>query len=444
MLLASLWASLFAGVAAAQCPVSNPDDDLPPPLPSVSSSTRTGEPRIPESGYLSETSYANTYFGFVIDLPIALDGHRMMLPLMPPGQHGLLAVGFQEGRRSGSFLITASEPPNPLHEMSDDERKAEFQAWSKGEPRNQITPPDWLTRTGRFYRISKRKGDVTTVQYWTFIKNYLIRVKVTSNDATFLLKSKEAIAGVKFYCAQEDGTLIDEQGKVVDTPGEGYQGPTVPTALVNSALDEKPALELIERGETGKGTYENEEMGLVYRYPTTWEHGEKDPLPEAKDQLEQRTRDALDACSLVLLRLSPPKNGDAAAGEQQITLRAVDQTCLGLPAPRSATDQLGAEDLGAYLQMLGAFGEVRSSSLVMRGDQLFAEYSGMVSEHGEGQSLGQRHAEAMAITRHRKLLLVWMWTAATTAELAGMPATSVSFEEAAPIELSPAQIVAKP
>src|SRR5271165_4863091 len=142
VLLASLWASLFAGVAAAQCPVSNPDDDLPPPLPSVSSSTRTGEPRIPESGYLSETSYANTYFGFVIDLPIALDGHRMMLPLMPPGQHALLAVGLQEGRRSGSFLITASEPPNPLHKMSEEERKAEFQAWAKGNPTHQITPPD--------------------------------------------------------------------------------------------------------------------------------------------------------------------------------------------------------------------------------------------------------------------------------------------------------------
>ena len=78
-----------------------------------------------------------------------------MLPLMPPGQHALLAIGFQEGRRSGTFLITASEPPNPLHEMSEDERKAEFQAWSKGNPSRAITPPDWLTRTGKFYHISK-------------------------------------------------------------------------------------------------------------------------------------------------------------------------------------------------------------------------------------------------------------------------------------------------
>jgi hypothetical protein len=442
-LLLWLCAWMLLGVAAAQCPVANPDDDLPPPLPMVTSSTRTGEPQLPESGYLANTSYASTYFGFVMDLPIALDGHRMMLPLMPPGQHALLAIGFQEGRRSGTFLITASEPPNPLHEMTEDERKAEFQAWSKGEPRHQITPPDWLTRTGHFYHITKHTGDVTTMQYWTFIKNYLIRVKVTSNDAAFLRKSKAAIASVKFYCAQEDGTLINEQGQLVPTPGEGYQGPTIPMALVNSALCDKPALEFIERGEIGSGTYRNEEIGLMYTYPATWDKSTEDPAFPAKDEVEQRTRDVLDACSLVLLRLSPPKAGDTAQSERQITLRAIDQTCLGLPAPMAATDYLGAEQLGAYLQMLGAFGEVRSSSLVMHGTQLFAEYGGVIGERSEGHSLGQRQAEAMAITRHRKLLLVWLWTAPTPAELAAMPAINVSFEDNPPIELSPAQIVAK-
>jgi hypothetical protein len=438
LLLLCMW--MLPRASSAQCPVTNPDDDLPP-LPTVTSSTRTGEPRLPESGYLAETSYASTYFGFVIDLPLALDGHRVMLPLMPPGQHALLAIGFQDGRRSGTFLITASEPPNPLHEMSEDERKAEFQAWAKGNPSRQITVPDWMTRTGKFYHVSKKSGDVTTLQYWTFIKNYLIRVKVTSNDATFLRKSKEAIGGVKFYCAQEDGTLINEQGSLVPTPGEGHQGPTIPTSVVDSALSEKPALELIERGETSKGTYENGEIGLSYRYPTTWESSGAEPLAPAKDEIVQRTRDVLDACSLMLLRLRPV--GDTNADERQITLRAVDQTCLGLPAPVSSTDHLGAEELGAYLQMLGAFGEVRSNNLVMQGDQLFAEFSGVVGEHSEGQALGHRRAEAMTVTRHRKLLLVWMWTAPSPAELAAMPVTTVSFEDAAPIELKPAELAAK-
>jgi hypothetical protein len=424
------WIALTVS-ASSQCPVSNPDDDLPPPLPTVTSSTRTGEPRIPESGYLSNTSYASTYFGFVIDLPIEVDGHRIMMPLMPPGQHALLALGFQEGRRSGTLLVTASEPPNPFHEMTEDERKAEFQAWAKGEPTRQIRPPDQLMRTGHWYHISKHAGDVTTIQYWTFIKNYLIRVKVSSNDASFLRKTKEAVSGVKFYCAQEDGTLINEDGKIVPTPGEGYLGPTIPSAVVDSALADKPALEFIDRGEIAKGVYRNEELGLVYTYPAMWDTDHEDPPPTAKDETAaQRAWDVLGACSLMLIRVFPEEERG-----KMITLRAVDQTCLGLPAPVSATDHFGAEELGAYLQMLGAFGEVRSSRTALQDDQLFALFEGVAAEHSKEEALGQRRAEAMTVTRHRKLLLVWSWFAPSPAELKAIPPTSATFEGRAPIEL---------
>ncbi len=433
----------LSGWLAAQCPVNDPDDDIPPELPLVNSSTRHGEPRLPESGYLSNTSYSSTYFGFVFDLPLPVDGHRLMMPLMPSGEHALLGLGFQQGHRSGTLLITASEPNNPIHEMTEEERKAEFQAWVKGEPRHQITPPDWLTRTGRFYHISQHKGDVTTVQYWTFIKNYLIRIKVESNDRDFVNRTKTAVGAVKFYCAQEDGTLIDEQGKTVPTPGEGYQGPTIPNALVDAALDELPALEVIETGEVAPGVYRNEEMGLTYTYPTEWEPVKRQPDPPAKDESEQRTRDVLNACSLQLLRLAPKAAEGSGDGLGTITLRAIDQTCLGLPAPASITDHLGAEALGAYLQMLGAFGELRSTNLSMYADHLFAEYSGVVGEHAEGQSLGQRRNEAVAVTRHRKLLLVWSWIAPSAADLGNMPKTSVIFEGAPPIDLVAKNVVAQ-
>jgi hypothetical protein len=434
-----LWVLLLASMAAAKCPVNNPDDDLPPALPTVQSSTRQGEPRIPESGYLANTTYASAYFGFVMKLPIPLEGHRIMMPLMPLGQHALLAMGFQQGHHSGTLLVTASEPNHPVHEMTDEERKAEFQAWAKGEPKQQmISPPDWLTRTGRFYHITRHSGDVTTAQYWTFIKNYLIRVKVESNDSGFLRKAKEAVDHVKFYCPQGDGTLVDEQGEIVPTPGEGYQGPTIPTSVVNAALEEKPALEQIERGEATAGTYRNQELGLTCTYPTIWEPTKGQPDPPAGDEAAQRAREVLDACSLVLLRLAPPD-----ANGRLIMLRVIDQTCLGLPAPMSAADQFGAEELGAYLQMLGAFGELRSTNLAMHDGHVFAEYSGVMGEHPASQPLGQRRNEALYVTRHRKLLLVWSWIAPDTATLSGMPKTSVRFEDAAPIELAPAEVVAK-
>jgi hypothetical protein len=445
VLLTVLFVMGIASELAAQCPVKNPDEDLPPELPTINSSTRHGEPRIPESGYLTDTSYASTYFGFVMDLPIAVDGHRIMMPLMPPGQHALLALGFQQGKRTGTLLITASEPNNPIPEMSDEERKGEFQAWAKSQAPSphQILPPDWLTRTGKFYHIAKHQGNMTTLQYWIFIKNYLIRVKVASNDSSFLRKSKEAVDGIKFYCALADGTLINEEGTSIPTPGEGYQGPTIPTSVVDAALSDKPALEQIVRGHIAPGTYHNDEIGMTYTYPTTWEASKGEPDPPAKDTAAQRTRDALDACSLTLLRLTPPASEGANAGARVITLRAIDQTCLGLPAPASVTDHLGAEELGNYLTMLGATGELRSTNVASREGHVFAEYSGVLGGHAEGQPLGQRQNEAVAVTRHRKLLLVWSWVASNTAELAAMPKTSVSFEEAPPIELIPAVVVAK-
>jgi len=74
---------------------------------------------------------------------------------------------------------------------------------------------------------------------------------------------------------------------------------------------------------------------------------------------------------------------------------------------------------------------------------LFAEYSGVVSERADGQPLAARRSEAVAVTRHRKLLLVWSWIAPTQAELGSMPKTSVSFEEAAPIDLIAAAVGAQ-
>ena len=55
--------------------------------------------------------------------------------------------------------------------------------------------------------------------------------------------------------------------------------------MVNAALDEKPALEQIERGEVAADTYRNDDLGLTYTYPTTWE-----PVP-AKDAAGSACKD---------------------------------------------------------------------------------------------------------------------------------------------------------
>lgn len=93
--------------------------------------------------------------------------------------------------------------------------------------------------------------------------------------------------------------------------------------------------------------------------------------------------------------------------------------------------------------MLGVFGELRSTDLAMHDDHVFAEYTGVVGAHPEGEPLGQRRNEAVYVTRHRKLLLVWSWIAPDSAGLSAMPKTAVRFEDETPIELAPAAVLAK-
>ena len=119
-----------------------------------------------------------------------------------------------------------------------------------------------------------------------------------------------------------------------------------------------------------------------------------------------------------------------------IVLRAIDETCLDLPAPMSADRSVWSGRVGCLLSHMLARLASSADDLAMHDEHVFAEYSGVVGEHREGQPLGQRRNEAMYVTRHRKLLLVWTWIAADTAGLSSMPKTSVRFEDETPIELA--------
>src|SRR5208282_3230113 len=101
VVILGLWS---VGVMHAQCA----------PMQAYPAKLRTHSARheslLPESGYLSDATYTSSFFGFALDLPIAAQGHLIKLLPMPEGQHALLAIGYQNGGRSGSLTIDAIEP----------------------------------------------------------------------------------------------------------------------------------------------------------------------------------------------------------------------------------------------------------------------------------------------------------------------------------------------
>ncbi len=428
-----------------------------PAKPSVPSAPH--EPLFPESGHLSDTTYTNNFFGFALDLPIAVQGHLIKLPLMPERQHALLAIAYQNGDRSGSFTIDALDPREGLEGFSTEQQQldsrapdalpigAQPQTQDQSQvgpqgtlmpPQPQLAMPQLQLPAERFHSSVHHKGEKYTALYWTQIKNYRVGVLVATNDKNFLQKSRQAMARVRFYCTGDDGTLATKDGKLVTPEGEQYEGPSVPTWRVYAAIQTNPGL-AIPPGEVRDGTYRNPALGLQYELPKGWNvlpaHNGGDP---PADVTLLREFEFLHACSRTLLRLEQPGSADAATNGRRplIILRALDPLCLSLGTPAAPSDTKIAEEVGVSLETMTEFGQVASHELVSIGNELFMVFHGTIAVPAEDGQLAQRMSQTMFSTNHNKLLLVWSFMAPTSVELSAMPAGGISFDGSQPIELS--------
>ena len=430
---------VVARCTRAQCPVPRDPDAPPQPRADLSRAT-DGEGLLPESGYLSDRVYTSLFFGFELDLPIPLEGHRMMLPLMPPGQHALLALAMQEGSRHGSLTVTATEPSNPTYVMTEKERREEFQRWAENKPPMRQQQPDWTMRSGRFDHIEQRKGDTATLQYSTRIKNYRVRIVIVTNDTAFLKSARHSVETVRIYCPEVDGTLTTPKGEKVIPEGAPYEGPTVPTARVEARLTEKPEEHARSAGQVNDGVYRNAGLDLEYTLPQGWIALDTGAAPEdgMVAASEQRIHDFLHACSWILVRATRETRHPEHAPSAEIVLRALDPTCLSLRSPMTIDDRLQAEYLAAYLGMLGEFGDIQSTELIAASGRVFAVYGGTIGSRGSEQDLKMRDSEMIFATRYNKLLLLWSLIIPQGSDWNTVPQTRASFGGRESVEIGPA------
>jgi hypothetical protein len=430
----------FVATMHGQCTSPALDPDAPPKPPSARTS---GEELLPENGHLSNTTYTSDYFGFAFDLPIAAQGHLIMLPLMPERQHALLALMFENARHSGTITITAMEPRAGLEGPTEEQQQQQFNSWAAaGSPQQGPTLrypiPDYLLRTGHFYSSVHHKGENYAALYWTRIKNYNLKILVASNDQDFLRKSKHALASAHFYCTQDDGTLTTVDGKLVKPEGDLYMGPTVPTSLADAAVKDKPALENIPPGGVSEGVYRNPDLGLQYEIPKGWDvspAGVNDDPP--RDATALREHEFLHACSKTLLQITQRGNSEAAhqAAKPVIILRALDPSCLAMRVPSSISDKNAADNVSASFEVLSEFGEIASDELVSISDHLFMVFRGTVASRGSNDELAQRMSQMIYATLHHKVLFVWSLMAPTAADLNAMPTTGITLDGTQPIDL---------
>jgi hypothetical protein len=440
LVLAIAWLLCSAATMQAQCNLPGNDPDAPPKPPSPHA---VSEEILPERGHLSNTTYTSDYFGFAFDLPIAAQGHLIMVPLMPERQHALLALQFENGSHAGTITITAIEPRPGLEALTAEQRRREFENWASSEGQQGRKPgyyvPEYMIRTrGRFYSSVRHKGENYAQLYWTRIKNYNVKIVVASDDQEFLRKSKRAISAAHFYCTEDDGRLTTADGKLVKPDGDLYMGPTVPTWLADAAVKDKPALANIPLGGVSGGVYRNPDLGFQYAIPKGWEVAQ----PEANDDPPRdptalREHEFLHACSQPLLRLAQqvPGEGVPRAARPTIILRALDPYCLVMRVPASLTDKNAVGNISASLEVLSEFGEISSDDLVSISDHLFMVFRGTVASHAPNAELAQRWSQVIYATLHHKVLFVWSLMAPTGAELNAMPTTGVTLDGILPIDL---------
>jgi hypothetical protein len=430
----------------AQCP-SPPDANSNDPnlifkRPAPVKRAPGQESLLPEAGFLSNTHYTSQFFGFGFDLPLTVQGHEIMVPVMPEKQHALLMLQYEKGDHNGYIQVTATDP-RPGYEVSTPEKEQEeLQRWARsgqgfGGPL-QFPVPGFMLRSGRFYSSTRRVGRNYAAQYWAGINNYMVKVVIRTNDRDFLRKAKDLMADARFYCPQDDGTLIDEEGKPVKAEGAPYTGPTVPTFRVNAALRDEPGKN-IPLGEMVDGVYRNPEAGLQYRIPQGWDvvAADKSDPPPPQDESTLREYKFFHACSQTLLQIAP--HLPAGVREQQpgptITLRALDPNCLSMRTAASLTDKRTADEVAASLEQMGDFGEIDSDALMSIHGHLFMIFHGTMATTQRGEDLGQRMSQTIFATRYKNLLLMWSVMAPDAAALAQLPASDILFDGSPPIEL---------
>jgi len=426
--------------AGAQCPPAAPDPSFLPRVEVAKPKPTVAEPVLPEAGFLSNTHYTSQFFGFSFDLPLTVQGHEIMTSVMPEKQHALLALQFEQGQQRGYISITATDPVPGRDVNIPEERQKEVESWARGTGAGglPIPVPQYLLRSNRFYHRFDRRGRNYAAQYWISINNYTVEVFFATNDEDFLRKAKQDMADARFYCPQDDGTLVTEDSKPVKPPGQPYTGPTAPTFRVNAALHDQPAKD-IPLGEVEDGVYRNPGIGFAYELPKGWKPLVTDPVDPPREATALREYHFLHACSQILLQAVPEQQSSGQPLEAAIVLRALDPNCLAMRTATSLSDKRGADEVAASLEQLGEFGAIGSDELLSSYGHLFMVFHGTIATSSRGEDLAARLSQTMFATRFNKLLLVWTFMASNATALDRLTTGSITFDGTPAIQLHTAK-----
>lgn len=398
-------------------------------------STAVTDARYPDQGFLSDSSYANQYFGFAFDFPPSAQLQPVNRPMAPDGQVQLLELAGPAPHRA-VVSITA----RPKREKGDPDAKQTLRRDLDNELFYGVEELRGLSKISigkhLFYYYETRRGIDEHYLLATDLDGYVLRVYLAGRDDKLVAQLQASFVGSKWF-------EPSQARQYAGTDAKPYEGPAMSSHRLATLKSDSPASHL-DPGVVANNEYRNQELGLTYRLPVGWMIGTEPGVQREVERVRQQQGDGpwmgraeselVKACNRVLFsaRKEPagPNGKVSYDGFGEITLSAMATPCVpDMQFPSSVTD---ADGIKAFLAQFALthplLRDVRQGRAFETGGRLFIVTEGMVTFQIEGEDLSRRLSIAMAITEHRGWLLTWFFGAPHDSELRELMDTKMVLE----------------
>lgn len=384
---------------------------------------------LPETGVLTPHDYRNVFYSFSLDLPESAERVPLRTRIMQRGGHALLAMSFRDGNTPtevaiSSFDSSSSHVLDPAgaakRVVADAERKhiafdlrPQLLHFKNGSPFHYV----------EIYRYSEKR---ITCHLFFSVQGHLLQV--TASSTAERAKFKAWLIGALHF-----------GDAVITLDARSYLGPTIPDAVVERKILDKPGRRLPADIRVNGLTFINATTGLQYRIPAGWKVMAPS-APEPPEHFEVIAQDAavvtrqrllFRACSRTLLRLAGPtasnwRTDHSANGIPRLRLLALDPGCLQLSFPK-AGDAHAAADFSRALLEYPDFEEVRSSEFTDIAGEMFYVVRSLLPDETGADGLRHRLTQTAYVVERNGQLLVWFFSARIESAIPRLDGATLDF-----------------
>jgi len=391
--------------------------------PNSPSTAAQASARYPDQGYLSNYRYINAFFGFSVDLPP--DAALRPIPSANPTD-GSIALLETLGSSPHRSILAISALPAP-------DKRPDARLLLRRELDDELTigveELHGLSKTSiaghQFYFFETRRGIDQHAIYATDLDGYVLRFVTAGRDPKVLQQLQAALAHMRFFPPES----ISEYVGVGCAP---YEGPAIPSHVLNELSNDPPARKL-DAGKVTGNVYENSALGFGYELPKGWHFGTQAAvMPAVTRSREQNSGQPaiapnqltlLNACERTLVsawRMVPQQTGEIAYDDfGEVTISAMSLACFpNVKFPDLSKGKDTVRDfVVAYSLGHPVLQDMKNVRAFDHDGRTFIVMDGVVAYKQEGDPLSRRVSVAMALTRHRDYLLSFFFAAPHESEL---------------------------